>query len=193
MVSSSSSASHLSLEALSISLSCSCSKSDSSCMPAAGQLLPCRVICSGRSCPPPSRHTAASYSQICRSQGARVAGGIGAFGDYAPDYYYGQYCMNLKQPVASRCRGGSKQSQTVSTRRRRSSRESSTVSSNMGSGLACHPLGLSLLWPHLKLAEPGSMAPLGNNKPSFVGLWHRLCHPGTHTGTGTLSHNPGQT
>ena len=107
---------HLSSEAQA-SACCSCCKSDlaSSCMPAAGQLLPCRVICSGRSCPPaspPSRHTAASYSQICRSQGARVAGGVGAYCDYAPDHY-GQYCMNLKRPVASRCRGGSKRNQTV--------------------------------------------------------------------------------
>ena len=58
---------HLSPEAQA-SACCSCCKSDlaSSCMPAAGQLLPCRVICSGsRSCPPaspPSRHTAAAHT-----------------------------------------------------------------------------------------------------------------------------------
>ena len=82
---------HLSSPSLASSQVCSpCIKSDlaspSSCK-AGSQPGSCRRSAPSTHRPrpprPPSRHTAASYSQICRSQGARVRPGVGRC-DYAP-------------------------------------------------------------------------------------------------------------
>ena len=155
---------HLSSEARA-SVCCSCCKSDlaSSCMPPAQccccwQLLAGRVICSGRSCP--ARHTAASYSQICRSQQQSAAGGAGR-SDYAP-HRYGQYCMNLKRHLWHQDVEEETSEAKPSERGRGGAAEGGNLQRWVviwESGLACHPLRLSLLRPHLKLAEPGPTAP----------------------------------
>ena len=72
-------------------------------------LLACRCRAAaavpGRSCRA-SRHTAASYG------GPVILSVRGRGSQGAKGHHYGQYCMNLKRPVASRCRGGNKRNQT---------------------------------------------------------------------------------
>ena len=131
---------------------------------------------------PPSRHTAASYSQICRSQGARVRPGVGRC-DYAPrTLSLDNIAWISKTPVASRCLGGSKQSRTVWTRRRRRERlRSSTVSSDMGESL---PLG-----PIVTFTTTSETCRAWRTQPRAI-ISHLLSVSGTEFGTGTTTQRP---